>query len=93
MALAIFIELDGGNGKGNGNGNINSSGGSDIEQSQNPNKVYRNPLEGLRATKVISKVKVCLHIGNSSAYIISIACPALKEHIDHHKDYLEACKF
>lgn len=82
--------IKGGNGKGNGNGN--SSGSSDIGQSQNPKLEYRNPLESLKASKVISKVKVCHHTGNSSAHTIIIACPALKAHIDHHEDYLGACK-
>jgi hypothetical protein len=45
--------------------------------------------------KVVSrvvKVKVCHRTGNLSTHTILIACPALISHVEHHEDYIGACK-
>lgn len=42
--------------------------------------------------KSVKKVKVCHISGNSSSHTITIACPALKAHVNHD-DYLGACQF
>lgn len=58
-------------------------------------KVTVEEKNGSRKETVQEKVKVCHFTGTgttTNSHTIVIACPALKPHIDHHDDYIGACK-
>jgi hypothetical protein len=58
-------------------------------------KVTVEEKNGSRKETVQKKVKVCHFTGSgttTNSHTIVIACPALRPHVDHHDDYIGACR-